>query len=252
MGQDEVRRGRLARLALKVGTVAGAAAALLSDASGAQAADGNAPHPDRIDSIPTIARDSESPAQGSPPPLVLKPSRMGGRIIMAGHKSHSSHSSHSSHVSGAGFRAHSSHTSHVSGARHSSHFSSTTRSGSGSYRSGSSSSGSSSRSSAGSSSSVAPSSGWTAPAPASPEPRPIPKPDLTNPLARYQLLTIGTYGAIQKAFIKDLLVGQPKLVKVGEKVGDSELVSIAADKQSVRMKPPAKDEFVLKLMPSAR
>lgn len=66
------------------------------------------------------------------------------------------------------------------------------------------------------------------------------------------MLSVGTFGKTQKAFIKDWLVGQPKLIQVGEKIGDSELTSVAEDKKSVQMKSATKVDFTLKLSTSAR
>ena len=260
MSQDGHRPGRVIRLAFKIGTVAGAAAALIAEnATSGEAGEASPRSPARIGSSPAIARKAEPPVPGSPPPLVLKPSRLGARLILAGHRSHSSHSSHSSHVSGASYRSHSSHTSH---------FSSTI--GSGSSRP---SSGSSLRS-AGSNyilpsipapadvSNGIPESTTDRPAPKSaatttrvptkPAPKAEPAVDLRDPANRYKLMSVNNFNGTVKAFIKDLLVGQPKLIKVGEEIGDSKLVDIARDWKSVRLKPPAGPEVNLKLNAPAK
>ena len=271
MGEDGRQKGRLARLALRVGTVAGAAAALLAEnAAAGQGGDGTPLPAARPEPIAGVARPVEASESQTPPPLVLRPSRLGARLILTGHRSHRSHSSHSSHVSGSSsYSRHSSHTSHVSGASnfsthqsHSSHYSSSTRS----FGSGSSST------------STAPSIAPSAPAfrpPARPvgppadgdamNPAPAMDPgpaaadvaapapaeaarpaiDLNDPKNRFQLITVSRVNGVQKAFIKDLLRDYRKLMRVGETIGDCKLTSISKDGQWVRMKPPKGDYFTV-------
>lgn len=247
MSDDDRQRSRLRKLALKIGSVAGAAAALLGDNS-ANAKEGDvlAETLKRNEVIASAPRELKGLARPAPPPLVLKPGHAGGKLILAGHRSHSSHSSHSSHRS------------HVSGSAHSSHFSSSVRPISGSsYSTGSSSTYTPGSATSGSSSSE--SSGSVDPStPAMPTPsRKVTKPstkkavplvpvDWNNPLIRYRLITLNADKAPIKAFIKDLLLGDSKQIQVGEMIGDCKLIGISLGEMSVRLKPRTGAEFTLK------
>src|SRR4051812_39930894 len=101
MGYDD-RRRRLAKLALKIGTVATAAAALLAeDTASAHEGDLLAGLLSRNDVVASVPRATEEAGQVLPPPLILRPSHADSTRMFAGHRSHSSHSSHRSHVSGS-------------------------------------------------------------------------------------------------------------------------------------------------------
>jgi hypothetical protein len=69
------------------------------------------------------------------------------------------------------------------------------------------------------------------------KPKPKPVVDPHDPRTRYQLLTIGRYEGYQKAFIKDLVLEESKLLRVGEKIGDCKLVGIYPAAKTIRMKP---------------
>ena len=247
MGDDERQRGRLRKLALKLGTVAGAAAALLAENS-ASAQDGDVfagllNRNDVTVSAPREVGESTKPIA----PLVLKPGHGGSKLILAGHRSHSSHSSHSSHRS------------HVSGSSHSSHFSSSVRPSSGRSTSSPSSSSSNLPGASVPGSAAADASGGddtptatppaasrkgtTRPAPTAPTPPPV---DRHDPLLRYQLITLNADKGVPKAFIKDLLVGESRQIEVGETIGDCKLTSISMAEKSIRLKPPTGPEFTLR------
>jgi hypothetical protein len=68
---------------------------------------------------------------------------------------------------------------------------------------------------------------------------------MSDPLVRYQLITLGTYYGIQKAYIKDRLVGKSSLIRVGEMIGDCKLIEIQAAEKAVRLKPAKGPEFTV-------
>lgn len=247
MGHDDRPERPLRKLALRFGTVATAAAALLAEGTAsARESDVLKGLLNRDDLVPTVTRETEEPAGLLPPPLILKPSQAEPNWILAGHRSHSSHSSHrshSSHVSGSG------HSSHFSASSHTSHYSSSV---------GTSSARRSSRgwSDFSPSSSELPSSPPDLPARPLPPPRvdplpvpkvePPPKLDRHDPLLRYELITFGTYFGVQKAYIKDHLEGKASLIRVGETIGDCKLVEISPSRDSIRLKPKEGPEFSVK------
>jgi hypothetical protein len=244
MGQGD-RRSPLAKLALKFGTVATAAAALLAE--GNASADESDVLKGLLDRNHAVPADSFEKAVSdglAPPPLILKPSHAEQNWLLAGHTSHRSHSSHSSHRS------------HTSGSSHSSHFSSSVGTGSGlapSARRLDSSpkalDSSTTPPDGPKSSAVA---SPTVNTPPAPKVKAAPAVDRRDPLLRYQLLTLGTYSGIQKAYVKDLLVGSAKLIKVGETIGDSKLIEILPQAQSIRLKPTTGPELTIKRIASAR
>lgn len=254
MQQGEYRKGRFARLALKVGTVASAAAALLAENAAGDGHDAHASRRHVVSQHASIARAVDRPDVSSPPLLVLKPSLSGAQLVLAGHRSHSSHSSHRSHVSGSS---------------HSSHFSSSIRAGSTASRptsrsepsSSTSASYSGSPSSSGRSSSFFGSSSnqpaGAADAVPSPPARQVvaqpakpvvttPPVDYSDPKNRYQLISISMVAGVQKAFIKDLLKRDARLLSVGEMIGEAKLIEISKSRNAIRLKPTSGTEITLK------
>jgi hypothetical protein len=57
------------------------------------------------------------------------------------------------------------------------------------------------------------------------------------------LITLGTYYGVEKAFVKDPLLGPTKLIQVGETIGDCKLVEIMLMTKSIRLKPAKGAEF---------
>lgn len=238
MGHDDRQERRLGKFALKFGTVATAAAALVAEGT-ASAGESDLLKGilERNDAAPALARGRDEPAGLVPPPLVLKPSQAEPDWMLAGHRSHSSHSSHRSHSSHA---SGSSHASHYSASSHSSHYSSAVGSGFARpaprpFPTGP----------------TPPERAVPAPAPRV-EPQPAPKVeaapaiDPRDPLHRYELITFGTYQGVRKAFIKDHLTGAASLIKEGEKIGDCTLVEIIPQTDSVHLKPGDGEAFSIK------
>lgn len=56
--------------------------------------------------------------------------------------------------------------------------------------------------------------------------------DRHDPLVRFQLLTVSTYSGVQKAYIKHILVGESRLIKVVETIGECRLVKLSIQDQS--------------------
>lgn len=253
MGRDDGQERRAGKLVRKFGTVAAAAAALLAEGSGGAHDSGMMEDLiNRHDPSAAVSRGAAEPDGDRPPPLVLTPSQVQPDWLLARRGSHSSHSSHSSHRS---------HSSHVSGSFHSSHYSASSHSSHYSSSVGSVSGPTTRRTPSAPSPAPAPAD-WPAaaprepakdPAPATPvNPQPAPKVeappavDRHNPLQRYELVTLGTYQGIQKAYIKDLLDGNASLLKIGESIGDCTLVEITPERDSVRLKPAQGADFSIK------
>ncbi len=266
MEGDEQRRSLLQKLVRKVGTVAGAAAALL--ASNAGTVDANQPH-----SSPAQPRavtlsnlhDGTGRRRDLPPPLVLKSSMANAKAMFAaGHRSHSSHSSHSSHRS------------HVSGASHSSHFSSSIAPSTPSADSTAPAPSARTRSRSltrtpkatpslpqaedatpVTDSKVPPT---TPGLPNAPRTSVKPAPKLPNfsagatangeesvdPSTRYRIITMQADKGFPVVFIKDLLTNESKQIRVGETIGDATLMSISLPTRTIRLKPKGGEEFALR------
>lgn len=70
--------------------------------------------------------------------------------------------------------------------------------------------------------------------------------DPNDPAVRYRLITISTYGGAQRAFIKDQMTGETKLMKVGESIGDCKLIAIMLSTNSVRLRPSEGDVVTIR------
>jgi hypothetical protein len=235
MGQDERRKSHLAKLALKFGTVATAAAALLAEGTAsASESDVLKGILDHKDVVPALSADAEAQAALTLPPLVLKPSHVQPRWLLAGHRSHSSHSSHRSHSSGSA---------------HSSHYSSSTLTRPRSSSSTWSTSPGPSAESTGRPSTLA-DTPRTAPA-RRVAPTPAPKVKAAadkrplDPTVRYELIRVQEFQGLQKAYIMDHSVERASLIKLGERIGDCMLVEILPGNNSVRLKPSTGPAFTV-------
>lgn len=70
--------------------------------------------------------------------------------------------------------------------------------------------------------------------------------DYSDPKNRYELIVISMVGGVQKAFIKDLLENDAKLMSVGEMIGEAKLIEISKSKDAVRLKQTSGAEITLK------
>ena len=94
------------------------------------------------------------------------------------------------------------------------------------------------------------------PTPATPPLRVAPKPaptkvkaasrlDIGDPKVRYELLRLQEFQGLQKAYIMDHSVESASLVKVGEPIGDCTLIEILPKTESIRLKPSEGPAFTV-------